>query len=98
MTYGKSKPKDLDFFNESLSEIKEILEQGVVAHGINVPCKLPAIIRDNNSMATLAVTAVIKKGEHKKGRMPFLQVDDLNMKTNDLFRSLIQPLHHKGDC
>ena len=48
-------------------------------------------------MATLAVTAVIKKVEHKNGRMLFLQVDDLNMKINDLFRSLIQPLHHKGE-
>ena len=106
LTYGQSKPTDLEFLNESISEIKEVLEHGVQVKDATVHCKLRAVICDAPAKSFAKAIKQFnghygcdrcdQKGDHRNGRMLFHKVDNLHMRTDESFRLQQQPPHHKG--
>ena len=108
LTYGRSKPTDLNFLRDSINELNHVVENGIQVHDVHVACKLRAVICDAPAKAFAKCIKQFNgnygcdhcelKGERLDGkkRQLFLQTEDLPLRTNESFRRQLQEAHHKA--
>ena len=107
ITYGEKKPSDLEFLREAVTELKDILDNGLVVHRKSIRIHLRAVICDAPAKAMVKAVKQYNgyygcdrcelKGKHTGGRHIFHQFDNLHLRTNASFRVKTNDEHHNGD-
>ena len=105
ITYGKSKPTDNEFINETVDELNIVTESGILINGNHIKIKLEYIICDAPARAMVKNIFVHNskkgcerfhvRGEYYNNRMIF---EDINYvkRTHEEFKMQSDILHHKG--
>lgn len=106
VTIGRSKPKDLDFLKEAVSEINTLENEGILYNGKRLRVCFSAHICDtparNMVKATVAFNAYHgcdfceEKGTYDGKRMIWPSTRNLVHRTNESFRDKHQPSHHRS--
>ena len=105
LTYGSSKPKDLEFLEDLIRDLCEILENGVQCGNRNVKVSMRCIVCDAPARAFVKGTKLYSGyfGCDKccqrgmwGGRMLFPLVDNVILRTELSFRQQSNQEHHKG--
>ncbi|XP_069107406.1 uncharacterized protein [Argopecten irradians] len=102
---GVSKPKDLNFLVEAISDLDKALREGYVFNDKQFTVHLQCVICDAPAKAFVKCTKqysgyygcdkCCQKGFYI-GRMTYPLISLFNMRTNTSFRNTSQPEHHKG--
>ena len=105
ITYGKSKPTDNEFINETVDELNIVTESGILINGNHIKIKLESIICDAPARAMVknifehnskkGCERCHVRGEYYNNRMIF---EDINYvkRTHEEFKMQSDILHHKG--
>lgn len=105
LSYGASKPSDLDFLRDTITELQELLQNGFRYQDRVVQIKLKCIVCDAPAKAMVKAIKMYS-GYHGcdkccqrgawEGRLVYPEVQDLEMRTNESFRDQAQAEHHRG--
>ena len=100
---GPTKPNNLDFLNDTIRDLKDVLQNGVLVSTSKLPVILKSVVCDAparamaKSMKLYSGYAGCDKCNEKGtwfGKMTFQAVGEL--RTDDSFRKREQPEHHNG--
>ena len=104
LTYGK--PKNLDFLEDTVSELKDVLACGICIIERTVNVILRAIICDAPARAFIKASKYFsgyggcdrcdQPGHHIDRRHVYLDTDNLNLRTDQTFKGQTDPIHHHG--
>ncbi|XP_069165150.1 uncharacterized protein [Procambarus clarkii] len=105
LTYGSSKPSDLDFLNEFIQDLKKIMHYGFKNDDKTLPVKLKGVICDAPAKAMVKAIKLhsgyfgcdrcTQEGVWN-GRMTYQQVKNLQLRTDEDFRNQSNSQHHHG--
>ncbi|XP_069189797.1 uncharacterized protein [Procambarus clarkii] len=105
LTYGSSKPSDLDFLNEFIQDLKKIMHYGFKNDDKTLPVKLKGVICDAPAKAMVKAIKLhsgyfgcdrcTQEGVWN-GRMSYQQVKNLQLRTDEDFRNQSNSQHHHG--
>ena len=103
--YGKSKPSNLEFLNEFIQELKDLLSNGIAFNGKNLGISLFCFSADAPARAFLkciishngyyGCEKCETKGEYVLNRVSFPETD-ANLRTDSSFRQMLQPEHQNA--
>ena len=103
--YGKSKPSNLEFLNEFIQELKDLLSNGIAFNGKNLGISLFCFSADAPARAFLkciishngyyGCEKCETKGEYVLNRVSFPETD-ANLRTDSSFRQMLQPEHYNA--
>ncbi len=103
LTYGASKPSNLDFLLDTVTELEGLLQNGLHHGGRIVEIKLKCIICDAPAKAFIKKIKLYcgyfgcdhcnQKGEWI-GRITYQEIHDLHLRTNESFRNNADNEHH----
>ncbi|KAL0194562.1 hypothetical protein M9458_008134, partial [Cirrhinus mrigala] len=101
-----SKPKTPDFVHETIQELAELMQQGLIWKGKHLNIKLRCITCDAPAKAMVKCVKQFsgyygcdrctQRGSWE-GRMTYPEVDNLNLRTDQSFRECWQPEHHQEE-
>lgn len=105
LTCGVSKPTDLEFLNDLIVELSEVLQEGIQLGNKRIQISLRCIVADAPARALIkAMTQFngyfgcdfceVHGVWH--GKVTFLKTSTLRLRTDAAFRSQSQPGHHNG--
>lgn len=103
---GPGKPPNVDaFVSPFLSEMRDLMENGMLIKGRHVTVKLQAVVCDAVARSYLksikshngyyGCERCAQKGVHQEGRMLFPE-QDADLHSNETFRQQLYPCHHTG--
>ncbi|KAJ8030239.1 hypothetical protein HOLleu_26594 [Holothuria leucospilota] len=105
LTYGHSKPENLDFLSDTISELSDLLENGIHIDDNNVTVTLKGIICDAPARAFIKLSKQYsgyygcdkcsQKGEWV-GRMTYPIAKEFEKRTDGSFRDKANEEHHHG--
>jgi hypothetical protein len=105
LTYGLSKPKDLEFLRDFADELTTVMRSGVSVLHKQVQVTVKAVVCDAPAKAFVLATKLCtghfgcgkctQKGRWE-GRVTYPQTEDLSMRNDIDFRFKSQPEHHTG--
>jgi hypothetical protein len=105
LTCGFHKPTNLDFLEEFITDLNEIINDGIVAHNEKFSVELHSIVADAPARALVKGTVQFNSlhgcdfckclGERVQNRTVFLKTLDLDIRTNNDFRTQTDVDHHK---
>ena len=105
ITYGKSKPNNLDYLDELISDLAKILKDGFLYMGRMlavtlkcVVCDAPARAYVKNIKLCTGYFGCDKCAQHGdyEGRVIFPEVDGIELRTDSSFRKQSNKDHHHG--
>ena len=104
LTYGSSKPTSLDFLDDAITDVKNLLEHGLEYAGTVIDVKLSCVVCDaparafvktqNSIQVIMVCDRCTQKGIWLK-RNTYQKVD-VELRTDASFRTQSQEEHHKG--
>ena len=105
LTCGHHKPTGLEFLEEFITDLNEIINKGIVAHNEKLSVTLHSIIADAPARALVKGTVQFNSfhgcdfckclGQSIQGRTVFLKTHDLEIRTDNDFRTQTDVDHHK---
>lgn len=104
LTLGTSKPDNLDFLNETINELDLILQQGITFNEKLIQVNLKCIVCDAPAKAMVKGIKLYSgyfgcdRCDQRGcwiGRMTYQTIDNLNLRTDVMFRRQSQPEHHR---
>ncbi|XP_050719438.1 uncharacterized protein LOC127000064 [Eriocheir sinensis] len=105
LTCGSSKPCNLDFLNDTIRELNDILQHGIQYEEFKIHVTLKSIVCDAPARAMVKATKqysgyygcdkCTQKGVWY-GRLTYQEIDNIVLRTNESFRDQIQEEHHCG--
>lgn len=103
LTVGTSKPSNLDFLSDTIGELDNLLQNGFLSGNRTIRINLKCIVCDAPAKAFVKGTKLYsgyygcdkcaQKG-YWIGRMTYQDVNTLSLRTNETFRSALNPEHH----
>ena len=103
---GPSKPKNLDFLNDIVSELKEVLKEGLTFRNQSIEIVLHSIIADAPAKAMVKAVKqysgyfgcdrCTQKGSWFEGRVIYPQIKNIVLRSDVHFRSQQQQQHRHG--
>lgn len=105
LTYGESKPKNLEFLHDAIRDLKLLLQNGLKDGNRSIQVFLKSVVCDAPAKAFVKNTKLYSGyfGCDKcnqsgvwHGRLTFPEVDDIQLRTDASFRSQSNEEHHKG--
>lgn len=105
LTYGESKPSNLDFLHDTVRDLEDVLQNGLLCNDEVLEIQLRCIDCDAPAKAMIKAIKLYsgyngcdrcnQKGEWF-GRMTYQDVDNLTIRTDESFRNQSQGDHHRG--
>ncbi|KAK3868236.1 hypothetical protein Pcinc_026365 [Petrolisthes cinctipes] len=105
LTFGKSKPCNLDFLNDTIRELNHILQHGILYEESTIRVSLKCTVCDAPARAMIKATKLYsgyygcdrctQRGAWY-GRLTYQEIDNLVLRTNQTFRDQVQEGHHSG--
>lgn len=105
LTYGSGKPKDLEFLEDTVTDLEDLLQNGFVYEGRDFAVILRSIVCDAPAKAMVKATKLYsgyhgcdkcaQEGEWF-GRMTYQEIEDLELRTDESFRRQEDREHHNG--
>ncbi|KAA0708859.1 hypothetical protein E1301_Tti011794 [Triplophysa tibetana] len=93
LTLGPTKPKDLEFAEEAINDIQELLDNGLDGKNIRIRCFVcdaPAramVKKIKQYSGYFGCDKCTQKGTWISGRVTYPEVDNLTLRTNEAFRA-----------
>ena len=110
ISYGKTKPSNLDFLRENIAELEMILQDGIEVDERHVAIKIRAVVCDAPARALVKDVknhnayygcercevkgTWVRKAGGRGGRVTFQETIGLPPRTDERFRARSQPQHH----
>ncbi|XP_052093558.1 uncharacterized protein LOC127729725 isoform X1 [Mytilus californianus] len=106
LSYGQTKPANLDFLHDTITDLDNIIQNGLMYSGVNIRIKLRCVVCDAPAKCMVKGIKLYlgyfgcdrcdQRGNWF-GRMTYQDTDDLSVRTNDSFRRQTNPEHHNRD-
>ncbi|KAG1649836.1 hypothetical protein GQR58_028608 [Nymphon striatum] len=106
LTYGKSKPADLTFLDDTIADLQNIIQNGLLVDEKTYKVSLECIVCDAPAKVMIkniklhcgyyGCDKCSQKGVYI-GKITYQQVDNLELKTDSTFRQKENPEHHHGE-
>ncbi|CAC5378361.1 unnamed protein product [Mytilus coruscus] len=106
LSYGQTKPANLDFLYDTITDLDNIMHNGLMYSGVNIKIKLRCVVCDAPAKCMVKGIKLYSgyfgcdrcdQRGNWFGRMTYQDTDDLSVRTNDSFRRQTNPEHHNRD-
>ena len=107
LTYGSSKPSDLDFLLDTVRDLERLLVNGLTVDDKIIPVRVKCIICDAPARSFVKRTKLYsgyhgcdqcnQRGNYTNRRITYQQVVGLEKRTDESFRSQTDEEHHRGE-
>ena len=106
LAYGRSKPADLSFLDDTITDLHDVIQNGLSVDGKSFKVSLQCVICDAPAKAMVKNIKLYsgyygcdkcsQKGVHL-GKMTYQQVEYLELRNDATFRNQVNTEHHHGE-
>ena len=104
ITCGDKKPKDLDFLNETIDDLNDLIRDGITIENTHYSVYLKCIVCDAPARSMVKCTKLYsgyfgcdkceQRGQYVDGKVTFPLYENLDLRSDERFRSRVNADHH----